>query len=271
MIDTSTLPQQAPEFDLRELLDAGLHFGHQKAKWHPKMNDWIYMEKDGVHIFDLEKTAQQLTIGYNLLYQMGSKGKTVIVVGTKRQAGKLVEETATANGLMYITSRWLGGLMTNFDQVKLSLKRMLEIEKGLADGSYKNYTKYEQVQLEKELNRLKRFFEGIRELKKQPDCLVVVDPKRERNAVREAQTLGIPVIALTDSNTDPTDIDVVIPGNDDALKSIKFVINTLAEGFVAGKHAKKADKPADKSADDKTADKTDTKAEKSAKTDKKKE
>lgn len=238
MIDTSTLPQQAPEFDLRDLLDAGLHFGHQKAKWHPKMEEWIYMEKDGVHIFDLAKTAEQLQVAYNLLYQMGSKGKTVIMLGTKRQAGKLVEETAKANGMLYITSRWLGGLITNWEQVQQSLKRMIEIEKGLADGTYKNYTKYEQVQLEKELNRLKRFFEGIRELKKQPDCLVVVDPKRERNAIREAQALDIPVIALTDSNTDPTGIDVVIPGNDDAIKSIKFVMDTLAQAYAAGKNAK---------------------------------
>lgn len=238
MIDISNLPQEAPELDLRDLLEAGLHFGHQKSKWHPKMSEWIYMEKDGVHIFDLEKTAAQLTTAYNFLYQLGSKGKTVIMVGTKRQASKIVEESANANGMMHITSRWLGGLITNWDQVQQSLRRMLQIEKGLADGAYKNYTKFEQVQLEKELGRLKRFFEGIRNLKSQPDCLIVIDPKREKNAVKEARTAGIPVIALADSNTDPTGIDILIPGNDDAIKSIRFVVEHLTKAYAAGKQGK---------------------------------
>lgn len=259
MINSQTLPQQAPDFDLRDLLDVGLHFGHQKAKWHPKMAEWIYMEKDGVHIFDLEKTAAQLQLAYNFIYQLGSKGKTVILVGTKRQANKIVEEAAKTSGMMNITSRWLGGLITNWEQVQKSLKRMLEIEKGLAGDTYKNYTKYEQVKLEKELGRLKRFFDGIRELKSKPDCIIVVDPRREHNAVSEARTVGIPVIALTDSNTDPTGIDIVIPGNDDAIKSIKYVVDQLADAFAAGvaggkenQSKKVATAAADKVASDKT-------------------
>jgi small subunit ribosomal protein S2 len=234
MINSQTLPKQAPDYDLRDLLAVGLHFGHQKAKWHPKMAEWIFVEQDGVHIFDLAKTSTQLQLAYNFLYQLGSKGKTVIMVGTKRQADKIVEESAQASGVMYITSRWLGGLITNWEQVQKSLKRMLEIERGLANDLYKNYTKYEQVQLEKELMRLKRFFDGVRNLKSTPDCVIVVDPKREHNAVTEARAAGIPVIALTDSNTDPTGIDIVIPGNDDASKSIKFVVDQLAEAYAAG-------------------------------------
>lgn len=234
MKDFQNLPDKAPEFDLRDLLEVGLHFGHQKAKWHPKMSEWIYMEKDGIHIFDLEKTANQLQLAYNFIHNLGSKGKKVILVGTKRQANKIVEEAGKTSGLMYITSRWLGGLITNWEQVQLSLKRMLEIEKGLANDTYKNYTKYEQVKLEKELNRLKRFFDGIRDLKNKPDCVIVIDPKREHNAVSEAQTAGIPVIALTDSNTDPTGIDIVIPGNDDAMKCIKYVVDHLADAYASG-------------------------------------
>lgn len=238
LIDSSKLPDKAPDYDLRDLLEAGMHFGHQKAKWFPKMNEWIYMEKDGVHIFDLEKTAAQMQLAYNYVYQLASTGKHIIMVGTKRQASKLIEETAEENGMMYITSRWLGGFLTNWDQVRKSLNRMLELETGLKEGKYDKYTKYEQVQFEKEMNRLKRFFGGIRNLKNKPDALFVVDPKREKIAIDEARVLGIPVIAVIDSNTDPTGIDIVIPANDDALKSIKFVVDQIAEAYSAGKNKK---------------------------------
>ncbi len=238
-INLNELPDKAPEYDLRDLLEAGMHFGHQKAKWYPMMAEWLYMEKDGVHIFDLEKTAAQLRLAYNYGYSLGNAGKTLIMVGTKRQASKIIEELATEHGVMYITSRWLGGLLTNWEQVKQSLNRMLELEKGLTSGKYEGYTKYEQVQLEKELNRKKRFFEGIRALKDRPDAIFVVDPKREKIAVNEAQVVGVPVIALTDSNTNPAGIDIVIPANDDALKSIRFAVEAVSAGYAAGKADKK--------------------------------
>jgi small subunit ribosomal protein S2 len=238
LINDNDLPDKAPEYDLRDLLEAGMHFGHQKAKWFPRMAEWIYMEKDGVHIFDLEKTSAQLQLAYNYAYQLGLQGKTLVIIGTKRQASKIVEEVAREHGLMYITSRWLGGLLTNWEQVKNSLNRMLELEKGLETGKYAGYTKYEQVQLEKELTRKKRFFEGIRDLKDRPDALFVIDPKRERNAINEARSMGIPVIALIDSNTDPSDIDLVIPANDDSAKSIRFVVEQIAQGYAAGKQDK---------------------------------
>lgn len=268
MIDSQKLPQQAPDFDLRDLLEVGLHFGHQKDKWHPKMSEWIYMEKDGVHIFDLAKTSAQLQLAYNFVYDLASKGKTVIMVGTKRQADRVVEEVTGNTGMMSITSRWLGGLVTNWEQVQKSLKRMLEIEKGFESDAYKNYTKYEQVQLDKELSRLKRFFEGIRDLKKQPDCIIVIDPKRERNAVREARVAGIPVIALTDSNTDPTGIDIVIPGNDDAIRSIKYVASQLVDAFVAGKAGGKSNQEKKKTSEvDSSAKVPQDNAEKAVKVD----
>lgn len=238
MLDLSNLPNKAPQYDLAQLLELGCHFGHQKAKWHPKMAEYIYMEKDGVHIFDLAKTAAQIQQAYNLAYQLGSQGKNLVVIGTKKQAKDAVEELAQQAGVMHITSRWLGGLLTNWEQVQNSLRKMLKIEKGLETDQYKGYTKYEVTQLEKELVRLQRFFGGIRDLKTRPDCLFVVDPKRERNAIKEAVGLGIPVMAIADTNADPSDIDLVIPANDDSRKCIAFIVEQVLAGYTAGKQEK---------------------------------
>lgn len=238
MLDLKNLPAKAPEYDLTALLEAGCHFGHQKRKWHPKMNPFIYMEKDGVHIFDLAKTAEQLQAAYNYAFQMGKEGKTMIFVGTKRQVKELVKDAASKAGILSITSRWLGGLLTNWEQVRLSIKRMTEIEDGLKTDKFKGYTKYERGQIEKELGRLARFFDGIRSLKTKPDCLFIVDPVREKNALAEAVKMGVPVIALADSNADPTDIDVVVPANDDAVRSVKFIVDQVAAGYAAGRDSK---------------------------------
>lgn len=234
MTDFSALPNHAPEYDLQQLFEAGCHFGHQARKWHPRMAPWIFMEKEGVHIFDLAKTAQQLQLAYNYLYELGRTNQTVVMVGTKRQARELVKAAAADSGLMYINSRWLGGLLTNWPQVQKSLKRMIDIEKGLESGAFQGYTKFERVQLEKEQGRLERFFGGIKNLKKQPDCIIVIDPNREKNAVREAAGMGIPVIAMIDSNSNPAQITLPIPANDDAIPSIKLIIDELAKGYKAG-------------------------------------
>lgn len=230
----------APEFNLEALFEAGCHFGHQVQKWHPSMKRWIFAEKDGVHIFDLEKTAAQLTIAYNQAYELGRSGKSLVIVGTKRQAKDAVKAAAEKHGVYYITSRWLGGLLTNWDQVAKSLKRMLTIEEGLKTDAFKGYTKFERVQLEKELGRLERFFVGIRGLKRLPDCLFIVDPGREKNAVAEAKSVGVPVIALIDSNSDERQISTPIPANDDALTSIAYIIDAVLAGYAAGKSAKTA-------------------------------
>lgn len=235
---TATSKVQVPEFDLRDLLEAGCHFGHQKSKWNPHMAEWIYMEKDGVHIFDLEKTAAQLQAAYKYAYDLGKAGKTLVVVGTKKQARDIVKEAAAETGVGYITSRWLGGLLTNWEQVKKSLKRMLDLESGLKTGAYDKYTKYERMQFEKEEGRLARFFEGIRNLKQQPDCLFIIDPKREKIAIKEAVSEKVPVIAMVDSNTDPRDVTIPIPANDDAVKSIAYVVKAVTSGYAAGKQAK---------------------------------
>jgi small subunit ribosomal protein S2 len=238
MIDVAKLPQQAPDYDLRELLEAGCHFGHQARRWHPKMAKWIYSEKDGVHIFDLAKTAEQLKHAYNYAFDLGKNGKTLIVVGTKKQAREIIKEAAAPAGVLTITSRWLGGLLTNWEQVSKSLRRMIEIETGLKDGKFDQYTKRERVLLDKERQRLERFFGGIRELKGKPDALFVVDPGREKVAVLESSRNNIPMIGLVDSNTDPTPIDIPVPANDDAVKSIQYVVNAVISGYVAGKKAK---------------------------------
>lgn len=238
MIDVTTLPQHAPDYDLRELLEAGCHFGHQAKRWHPKMAKWIYSEKDGVHIFDLAKTAEQLKLAYNYAFDLGAKGKTLIVVGTKKQARDIIKEVAVPAGVMSITSRWLGGLLTNWEQVGKSLRRMIEIETGLKDGKFDVYTKRERVLLDKERQRLERFFGGIRELKGKPDALFIIDPSREKVAVLEASRNNIPMIALIDSNTNPDLIDVPVPANDDAVKSIQYIVNAIVEGYAAGKKSK---------------------------------
>jgi len=238
-VDFSTYAKHAPEYDLRVLLEAGVHFGHNSAKWHPKMKEFIYMAKDGVHIFDLAKTAEQLSLAYNFLFDAGVKGKKVIFIGTKKQSREIIRKAAQDAGVFFIAQRWMGGMLTNWDQISKSVKRMIDIEKGLESGRFDGYTKFEKNQLAKELGRLERFFEGIKGLTGRPDCLVVVDPKREKLAVAEAEKEGIPVVALVDSNTNPTNISLPIPGNDDAVSSIELIVNELAKAYAEGKKSSK--------------------------------
>jgi small subunit ribosomal protein S2 len=240
LLNLDTLPAKAPEYDLTELFEAGCHFGHQVEKWNPKMKKFIFGEKGGVHIFDLEKTAAQLQLAYNAAYELGKQGKSMIVVGTKRQAREIVTQTCGDNGVMYIASRWLGGLLTNWDQVKKSLRRMTEIEEGLKTGKFDKYTKYERLQLEKEQGRLERFFHGIRDLKTEPEALFIIDVRREKNVIREANSMGVFTIGLVDSNSDPTSVDLAIPANDDGQKSLELIIKAVVDGYVAGKKEVKA-------------------------------
>jgi small subunit ribosomal protein S2 len=237
-IDLTKLPDKAPDYDLKNLLDIGAHFGHQKNKWNPAMEDFIYTQKDGVHIFDLAKTAEQLKKAYNFAYKLGKKNKTLIFVGTKRQAREAVRDVAEDSGAMYITSRWLGGFLTNWTQVSKSLRRMLKIEADLKEDAYEGYTKYEISQIKKELTRLRRFFEGVRGLKQKPDALFIVDPEREDIAVKEAVIMDVPVIALIDSNGNPDKVDLPIPANDDAVKSVEFFVKQIGEAYSKGKQSK---------------------------------
>lgn len=228
-----------PEFDLQEMFELGCHFGHKASKWHPKMADYIYSEKDGIHIFDLPKVANLLTEAYSYVYKLAKEGKTMVLVGTKKQAREVIKEAALDASCFYINARWMGGMLTNWPQVSKSIKRMEEIREGLATDKYKGYTKYERVQLEKEQIKLERFFGGLRGLKTKPDCIFVVDPKKERITVAEANNVDVPVIALIDSDSDPRPVQFVIPGNDDAVKSIKFFVDQITAAYKAGRADRK--------------------------------
>ena len=227
------------EFDLRDLLATGAHYGHQARRWNPKMEKYVYAKKDGVHIFDLAKTAAQLTKACEFVYQLGKAGKSLVFVGTKRQAREIVRREAERVGAMYIINRWLGGLITNWEQVSKSLKQMLDISEGLRSGKFDHYTKKERVDLDKKVQRLERFFGGISQLKKLPDALFIIDVSREKTAVKEAFETGIPVVALVDSNSDPDRITHVIPANDDAARSIEYVVRAVANAYGAGKGSNK--------------------------------
>jgi len=210
---------------LQELFDAGCHLGHPREKWHPRMRPWIYCEQDGIHLINLEKTAEQLEKARMRIDELKHAGKNVVVVATKKQAGDMVKDLAITSGVMYIINRWPGGLITNWDQVRRSVRRMSEIETGLANDKYKDLTKYERMLLEKELARLERLFGGLKGLKNKPDALFVVDAQKEKNAVHEAIKEHVEIIAMVDTNTDPTNIDLVIPTNDDAISAIRLVVS----------------------------------------------
>ena len=241
MIDYNNLPDVAPEISLEELFEAGVHYGHQSKKWHPKMAEWIYTEQEGVHIFDLEKTAAQLRKAYNFAYDLGKNKKNLVVVGTKKQVSDMAEAAAEEAGAMYIVHRWMGGLLTNWDQVSKSIKRMNEIEKGLSEsnGKFKDLTKYERTMLAKELERLKRFFGGLKDLRGLPDAVLVIDVLKEKNAVKEVLIEKVPMMAIIDSNSNPEGIDIPVPANDDALSSVELVLKTILAGYKAGKEGKK--------------------------------
>lgn len=239
-VEVEVAPAKASsELNLQEMLELGCHFGHKVSKWHPKMAPYIYGEKDGIHLFDLPKTAELIKEACTYVYNLAKEGKTMVLVGTKKQAREVVKESALEASCFYINARWMGGMLTNWPQVSRSIKRMEEIREGLATDKYKGYTKYERVQLEKEQLKLERFFGGLRGLKAKPDCIFVVDPKKEKIVIDEANSVGVPVIALVDSDSDPRPLQFVLPGNDDAVKSIKFFVDQITAAYKAGKAARK--------------------------------
>lgn len=221
--------------DLQELLEAGCHFGHQARRWNPKMAPYIYAARDGVHIFDLAKTAEELEKACKALYEAAASGKTVVFVGTKRQAQSIVREEVMAAGAMYITTRWPGGLITNWEQVGKSVKKLGTMKREKAEGKYTMYTKKENVLIDREISKLERFFGGVASLTKIPDILVVTDVNKEVVAVKEARNRGTMVIAICDSNVNPDLVDIVIPANDDAVGSLKLLISALAKAYKEGK------------------------------------
>ena len=220
---------------MRKMLENGVHFGHQTRKWNPKMKPFIYTAKNGVYIIDLEKTREQLEEAYAAIKKITEDGGKVLFVGTKKQAQATILEEALRSGSFYVNQRWLGGTLTNFRTIQRSIKKLLEIEEMEANGSINVYTKKEQSVLLKKKDRLDNFLGGIKEMKKLPDAVFVVDPLEEHNAVAEAKKLGIPVFALIDTNADPTVVDYPIPANDDALRSVKLMVSLIADAVVEAK------------------------------------
>jgi small subunit ribosomal protein S2 len=214
---------------VKELLDSGVHFGHQTKRWNPKMKPFIFDARNGIHIIDLSKTLTQLEAACDFLGATVRKGGKVIFVGTKKQAQQCVKETAKECGQFYVIERWLGGTMTNFNTIKTSIKRLKEIEKMDADGSLANYVKQEQAVIRREAARLQKYFDGIRAMDKLPAAMFVVDIKREHNAVAEARKLKIPIVALVDTNCDPDLADYPIAANDDAIRSVRMIMATIGQ------------------------------------------
>ena len=213
------------------LLEAGVHFGHQKRRWNPKMKEYIYTTRDDIYIIDLQKTARAIEKAYAALQEIAENGGKILFVGTKKQAQEAAEENATRTNMYFINERWLGGTLTNFKTIKSRIRRMEEIEKMEEDGTFDLLPKKEVAGLRKEYEKLNKNLRGIRDMKKVPDALVIVDPRKEEIAIKEARILGIPVFGIVDTNCDPDMVDYVIPGNDDAVRAVKLVIGALTNAI----------------------------------------
>ena len=226
--------------NIKELLDAGVHFGHQTRKWNPKMMEFIFEARNGIHIIDLVQTASQIEVAAEFLKGIVAKGGKVLFVGTKKQAQLTIKETAEATSQPYACERWLGGMMTNLKTIKRSINRMVELETMETDGRMAEFVKQEQSMLRRELNRLHIRLNGIRDLATKPDAIFIVDIKREHNALAEARRLRVPIVAIVDTNTDPTLVDYPIAGNDDAIRSIKAVLGSVTQPMVEARAAYEA-------------------------------
>ena len=220
---------------IKQLLEAGVHFGHQTKRWNPKMSKYIFGERDGIYIIDLEKTVECLNRARDFLHDVSAKGGSILFVGTKKQAQDVIQEEAVRANMYYVRFRWLGGLLTNYQTVKKSIERLKSIEKMEEDGIFAHLTKKEVARLTKEKNKLARVLSGIREINKLPQALFIIDSKKEEIAVKEAVKLNIPIVGFIDTNCDPDQIDLPIPGNDDALKSIRLVTSLIAESIIEGR------------------------------------
>jgi small subunit ribosomal protein S2 len=220
---------------LKDLLEAGVHFGHQTKRWNPKMKAFIFGERNGIYIIDLAKTAKLFREAEQFVTNLASEGRTVLFVGTKRQAQDAVAEEAQRSGMFFVNQRWLGGLLTNFTTIQRSLARLRDLEAMETDGRYESLSKKEIAQLEKEKRKLQKNLEGIRNMSRLPDALFVVDTRKEKIAVDEARKLKIPVIGVVDTNCDPDEVDYVIPGNDDALRAIRLFTSKIADAIVSGR------------------------------------
>ena len=219
---------------MKQLLEAGVHFGHQTRRWNPKMKKYIFTERNGIYIIDLQKTVKKVDEAYNFIKSVSEEGGKVLFVGTKKQAQESVKEEAERAGHYYVNQRWLGGILTNYKTISKRVKRISEIEKMEEDGTFDVLPKKEVVEIKKEYDRLIKFLGGIRDMKSMPQALFVVDPRKERNAIAEAHKLNIPIVGIVDTNCDPDEIDYVIPANDDAIRAVKLLTCKMADAIIEG-------------------------------------
>ncbi|AZU61514.1 30S ribosomal protein S2 [Neobacillus mesonae] len=220
---------------MKQLLEAGVHFGHQTRRWNPKMKKYIFTERNGIYIIDLQKTVKKVEEAYNWVKELAANGGTMLFVGTKKQAQDSVKEEAQRSGMYYVNHRWLGGTLTNFETIQKRIGRLKDIEKMAEDGTFEVLPKKEVVQLKKEQERLEKFLGGIKDMKQLPDALFIIDPRKERIAVAEAKKLNIPIVGIVDTNCDPDEIDVVIPANDDAIRAVKLLTSKMADAILEAK------------------------------------
>ncbi len=220
---------------MKQLLEAGVHFGHQTRRWNPKMAEYIFTERNGIYIIDLQKTVRKLEQAYSFVRDLSADGKTVLFVGTKKQAQDSIKEEALRAGAYYVNARWLGGMLTNFATIKKRIARLKQLRAMEADGTFDLLPKKEVIKLNLEIEKLEKFMGGIKDMPGLPGCLFVVDPRKEKIAVSEAKSLGIPVVAIVDTNCDPDEIDYVIPGNDDAIRAVKLIAGTMANAIIEGR------------------------------------
>lgn len=219
---------------MKQLLEAGVHFGHQTRRWNPKMDRYIFTERNGIYIIDLQKTVKKVEEAYNFVRQIAEEGKTILFVGTKKQAQEAVKEESERSGQFFTNQRWLGGTLTNFQTIQKRIQRLHQLEKMEVDGTFEVLPKKEVIQLNKEKDRLVKFLGGIKGMKGLPGALFIIDPRKERIAIAEAKKLGIPIVAIVDTNCDPDEIDYVIPGNDDAIRAVRLITAKMADAVIEG-------------------------------------
>ena len=226
---------------MKQLLEAGVHFGHQTRRWNPKMAEYIYTERNGIYIIDLQKSVGMVDDAYKAVSDIVADGGTILFVGTKKQAQDAIQTEAERCGMFYVNERWLGGMLTNFKTIQSRIQRLKEIEAMEEDGTFDVLPKKEVIELRKEMTKLQRNLGGIKEMKRIPDAIFVVDPKKERICVQEAHTLGIPLIGICDTNCDPEELDYVIPGNDDAIRAVKLIVSKVADAVIEAKQGEAED------------------------------
>ena len=225
---------------MKQLLEAGVHFGHQTRRWNPKMAEYIYTERNGIYIINLQKTVKKIVEAYDFIKGIAEDGGEILFVGTKKQAQESIKEEAVRVGMYYVNARWLGGMLTNFKTIKKRIERLAQLREMETDGTFDLLPKKEVVKLKLEIEKLDKYLGGIKDMKKLPSALFVVDPRKEKIAVSEAHKLGIPVVAIVDTNCDPDDVDYVIPGNDDAIRAVKLIASTIANAVIEGRQGEDA-------------------------------